>query len=296
MRLGAGLALLVLLRGGASAAESAAFLDIGAGARGLAMGSAYTAAAEDANALYWNPAGLSALVKREATASHAELVQGARHDYLAYAQPTSQGTFAAGVTYLSHGGLDGRDALGRPSGELDASDAAVSLGLGRKARFADLGAAVKYVHSRIASARARTFALDAGARRASGALTLGAAVRNLGPGLKYDAERDDLPLRLAAGAAYALAGGHSISAELVNGPRGAGTDGSFGGEYQPVERVFLRAGYNSRHAIRGGSGFEAARGLTLGMGFKDDRWELSYVALPMGELGNTHRFTLGARF
>ena len=34
------------------------FLNIGAGARGLAMGGAQVASAEDGNAGYWNPAGL----------------------------------------------------------------------------------------------------------------------------------------------------------------------------------------------------------------------------------------------
>lgn len=36
----------------------AAFLDIGVGARALAMGGAYTAISDDATASYWNPAGL----------------------------------------------------------------------------------------------------------------------------------------------------------------------------------------------------------------------------------------------
>ena len=34
------------------------FLNIGAGARGLAMGSAQVASANDGTAAYWNPAGL----------------------------------------------------------------------------------------------------------------------------------------------------------------------------------------------------------------------------------------------
>lgn len=38
------------------------------------------------------------------------------------------------------------------------------------------------------------------------------------------------------------------------------------------------------------------RGLTLGVGFRDERWGLDYAVVPMGELGSTHRFTLGARW
>nr|HPI73656.1 hypothetical protein [bacterium] len=38
---------------------AAAFLEIGVGARAMAMGGAYTSIANDATALYWNPAGIA---------------------------------------------------------------------------------------------------------------------------------------------------------------------------------------------------------------------------------------------
>ena len=41
------------------ATTSAAFLEIGAGARALAMGGAYVSVADDANSMYWNPAGMT---------------------------------------------------------------------------------------------------------------------------------------------------------------------------------------------------------------------------------------------
>jgi Uncharacterised protein family (UPF0164) len=301
-RLGPFLAALALgASSAAGAVETASFLSIGVGARYLAMGGAGTALADDANALYWNPAGLSALDKREATASHAELAQSVRHDFMAYAQPTSQGTFAAGLTYLSQPALEGRDAAGLPTANFTASDAALSLGWGRKTDLGELGLTVKGIESHIAASQADTAALDAGVRRDVGRLgpgrvLVGAALRNLGPGLKYDVQRNDLPLRLAVGAAYALPGGHDLAAEWTNSPRGAGNDFGLGGEYLALPGVFLRAGWTTASSISGGSGFDAVRGLTLGVGLSHGAWRLDYAVVPMGELGSAQRFTLSARW
>jgi|CXWL01.1.fsa_nt_gi hypothetical protein len=281
---------------GSWAAETASFLNIGVGARALGMGGAYTALADDANALYWNPAGLSKLEKREFTASHAEMFESTRLDFLAYAHPTSQGTFAGGLTYLSQGKIEGRDSLGRQAAGYDASDAALSFGYAHKLEVADLGATIKYLRSHIGSTEAQGAAVDVGAKRTFEQLSVGAAVRNLGPGLRFADQRNDLPLRLATGVSYKFAGGHAMAAELVNGPRGAGTGGSIGGEFQAVKNFFLRAGYTTQTTITGGSGFDVARGVTMGLGLRNEKWSLDYAVLPTGELGRSHRFSFGARW
>jgi long-subunit fatty acid transport protein len=280
----------------ARAAETAAFLNLGAGARYLAMGGAGAALSEDANSLYWNAAGLAKASEREFTVSDMELQESTRLDFAAYAHPTSIGTFAVGGAYLSQSTIEGRDANGHAVGGFNASDADLALGYGRKTDLVDLGGSVKFIQSHIGSAQATTFAADLGARKQAGPVVLGAALRNLGPGLKFDNERNDLPLRLALGAAYKIEGGHALTAELTDAPRAGGMDFGFGGEFQGMKNVFLRAGYTTQTSIAGGSSFDAARGLTLGVGFRADRWNIDYAAVPMGELGSTHRFTLSARF
>jgi hypothetical protein len=289
-------ALLLAASAPSRAAETAAFLNIGSGARYLALGGAGVALADDANALYWNPAGLASLDKREATASHAELSQTVRDDFLAYAQPTSAGTFAGGFTYLSQSALEGRDAQGHKTGGFQASDAALSVAFAKKAGIADLGGTLKAIQSHIGSAQASGVAFDLGARKRMDAWTVGVELRNAGPGLKYDNERNDLPLRLELGAAYKIAGRHFVTAQWTNGPRGTGNDFGVGGEYRVRQGARLRAGYTTLSSVAGGSGFDAARGLTLGVGLNLGRWTLDYAAVPMGELGSTHRFTLSARF
>ena len=302
MNIKAGLACAVFLcAADGRAAETAAFLDIGVGARGIGMGGAYTALADDASAVYWNPAGLARLEKRELSVSHAELGLGTREDFLAYAQPTARGTVAAAMTYLSQGSIGGRDAAGRPTGNYQASDSAFAGAYGIKADFADLGASVKYLRSHIASSEAQGVSLDLGARRAfdgagPGKLIVGAALRNMGPGLKYENQRNDLPLRLAAGAAYAVAAGRTLAVEVQAAPRGGGADAGFGGEWKLIEGALLRLGWSSKSAAPEGAGFDAARGLTVGLGLERSGFRFDYAAQAAGELGAAHRFTLATRF
>ncbi|MDD5302554.1 MAG: PorV/PorQ family protein [Elusimicrobia bacterium] len=297
------IAALALFLGAASAraAETAAFLDIGVGARGIGMGGAFTALADDSSAVYWNPAGLARLEKREFSASHAELGLGTREDFIAYAHPTARGTIAAGVTYLSQGAIGGRDATGRPTGDYQASDAAFAGAYGVKTDFADLGASVKYLRSHIASSEAQGVAADVGARRAfdgvgPGKIILGAALRNMGPGLKYENQRNDLPLRLAGGAAYSLSSGRTLAVEVQSAPRGGGADVGFGGEFKIMEGALMRLGWGTKSAAPDGAGFDAARGLTVGLGLERAGFRFDYAAQAAGELGAAHRFTLAKRF
>jgi hypothetical protein len=294
-------AVLLFCAAPALAAETAAFLDIGVGARGIGMGGAFTALADDSSAVYWNPAGLARLEKRELSVSHAELGLGTREDFLAYAHPTARGTFAAAMTYLSQGSIAGRDAAGRPTGDYQASDAAFAGAYGLKTDVADLGVSVKYLRSHIASSEAQGVAADAGARRAfdgvgPGKLVLGAALRNMGPGLKYDTQRNDLPLRLAGGAAYSFASGRTLAVEVQDAPRGGGVDAGIGGEAKIIEGALLRLGWSSKSAAPDGTGFDAARGLTVGLGLELSGFRFDYAAQAAGELGATHRFTLAKRF
>src|SRR5207253_2362108 len=78
------------------------FLNIGAGARGLAMGSSQVASVEDGTAGYWNPAGL-ANVKDYGNVNlmHAEYFAGiGKYDYGSIALPLSNNKRTLGITAL----------------------------------------------------------------------------------------------------------------------------------------------------------------------------------------------------
>jgi hypothetical protein len=293
------LLLAALLALPARAEESATFLKLGTGARAVALGGAYTALADGADALGWNVAGLAGMKQREVAAAHAELVENTRHDFAAYAHPTAQGTFAAGLIYLSHGSFEGRDATGRVTGKVTAADAAVSAGWARNFDGLQAGAAVKFVTSHIAEAEAHTAAVDLGLKREltryrDGRVLAGVALRNLGPGLKYASRRDHLPLQAAGGLAWAHEKG-ALAVEFLEAPYGAGGDAAFGGEYKLNSNFAFRAGYSTM-GVGAGSGFDALKGLSFGLGLSKDALSVDYAVVPGGELGSAHRFGLSYRF
>jgi hypothetical protein len=73
------------------------FLSVGAGARGLGMGGAFCAIADDATAGYWNPAGLYMISGQEAQFMHSERFGGiVRYDYLGYGR--SDGSTGLGAS------------------------------------------------------------------------------------------------------------------------------------------------------------------------------------------------------
>ena len=78
------------------------FLNIGAGARGLAMGNAQVASVSDATAGYWNPAGLTGVKDNpNATLMHAEYFSGiAKYDYASIAIPVQENKRTLGFSLL----------------------------------------------------------------------------------------------------------------------------------------------------------------------------------------------------
>ena len=87
---GVSLALGLWAQAGAGG-STVSFLKIPVGAREVGMGQAFTALASGANAVFWNPAGLSRLQGREVSATDARVFADVRFDTLAYAHPLGAG-------------------------------------------------------------------------------------------------------------------------------------------------------------------------------------------------------------
>jgi hypothetical protein len=84
-------AVLIALAGSVFAlgggTTNADFLKIGVGGRPSAMGGAYTSIADDANAAFWNPAGIATIDKWNITAMHMLWYLNTNYEYLSVVMP-----------------------------------------------------------------------------------------------------------------------------------------------------------------------------------------------------------------
>ena len=181
---------------GAAGGDPLNFLFLDANARAVAMGGAYTALATDANALLYNPAGLGAVERHEATFMHNEYFQGASQEYIGYASPRGVG---ANVNSLRSGDV-ARTTISNPDGTglggANLSDLSLALGYGRPLGDSlRLGAGMKYIRETIAGISASGYAADLGALYsvpAARGLALGLSVQNLGPSIKFQSAKENL--------------------------------------------------------------------------------------------------------
>lgn len=169
----------------------AQFLKINAGARAEAMGGAYVGLAEDAAALFWNPAGIGWLNGSSVTFTNIRWWTGIDINQAAGAiSAGNHGTVGLSVISLSVPQqeittVDNPDGTGR---FFDAADLMVGVSYARRllAEFS-VGITAKYVHQRIWNQSAQTFAFDIGTQYRFGFrnLTLGMTVQNFGPDMRY---------------------------------------------------------------------------------------------------------------
>jgi hypothetical protein len=280
---------------------TANFLKLGTGARAAGMGGAFTAAADDASALYWNPAALTQIPSGTSSAlfMHAPYVASSYFDYAGFAQHLGRGqAWGASAQYFTAGTLSQTDRLGNTLGDFTPYDLAFTAGYA-KAWIGGpaIGISGKWIRSKIIES-AQTFAADIGLlspRWFNDRLRLGAAVSQLGGKMTFESESSRLPLTARLGAAYQLTPVWLLTTDAIfpidNGPAGA-----IGTEYRWRLGVdsFLagRVGVNSRTL----GDLDGVNGLSAGVGFLFRKLSVDYAFLPMGELGLTHRISLGLRF
>lgn len=216
---------------GQAGTSAVVFLKIEPDSRAAGMGNAGVALADNASAIFWNPAGLAFQTGTEASITHSnwlpEFNAGLFYEYLvAKHRVPGWGTFGAHLTYLFLGENDGRDEQNNPTGTFRSYDLATGLSYGVKLneRFG-VGSSVRFIYSNLAPGqsvgaqqtkagistafdlaglyRSRPFAMGG---EMKGTLSAGFNLANMGPKIQYsdNAQADPIPTNLRLGYAFKM--------------------------------------------------------------------------------------------
>ncbi len=247
-------------RAGGPGTTGADVLKVALGARANALGGAYAAVGGDALSLLYDPATLTTVTAPDAVFLHDMAIEEVGYELLGYAQPVA-GLGTAGVTAVWRH-MPSIDNPGAPDAPVDAHDAVLTVGVGR--RLWDLwpglgtpfdglsvGVAVKGLYLSLREAHAFSVAADAGVYWASPAawpvgVALAGAVQNAGMPVTFVTEPDPLPL-MGRGALTVLPLRTEMHRALATAEWTLTADGPLktlvGAEYGYAGTVFLRLGY-----------------------------------------------------
>ncbi|MBU0699774.1 PorV/PorQ family protein [bacterium] len=254
------------------------------GAQAIGMGEAFAAAANDVNAIFWNPAGLSLLEHREING-----VVDANCTSVGYAQPIKFGVIGYGISILDGGEATIYYPEGATKTVRAQSDYMLMLSYaGKIIENLSIGGNLKMVHSELAEvSQATAFACDVVGlyRFLANNLDIGGVIQNIGSNIKYEEESDALPLNIKVGIAYRF--NRLLLTMDINKPIENKLRLNVGAEYQIAEIMVLRAGYKLKQEDN-----KSGTGLTAGVGFKIRNYQLDYAYVPHQDLGDTHQISL----
>lgn len=206
---------------------AAAFLNIGVGSRANAMGGAFSAIANDATALYWNPAGISQCIHPELTLNHSDWFLDIYHEFAGIVIPAGQHSFGASITYVGVPDQKVR-TIEEPEGNgnyYNASD--LMLGVSYAIQFTQqfaMGFTAKFIRQAIYNCEATAGAVDFGAIYHPSFLewlSVGMQIANFGSTLQFS--------------------GHDIDIKVDNDPKHYSNDrlpASLGTQAYPLPLVF----------------------------------------------------------
>jgi len=168
------------------------FLDIGVGGRALAMGEAYAAIANDASAIFWNPAGIANIKDGDFFFGYTNWPADINLYSGAVVKKTGFGHIGGSFTILNTGLMNRttpRDPDGNVSGTFAFEDWAIG---GSYARYLtdrfSFGTNIKLIREKLADWDHTGWGVDIGTYYETGfkSLRIGMAIINFGPDFEYN--------------------------------------------------------------------------------------------------------------
>jgi hypothetical protein len=293
---------------------------IGRGGMGLVM-------TENANAVFWNPAGIGWIHGQyDISLNYTSGIAGINHSSLAAGlNLASWGIFALDLLVMDYGDFYGTRRADNEQGFVDTgvfSPVSYAIGLAYSRKVSDrfsFGVHLKYASQDLGSAwigstgsdvgdpdlimeqkkyKLDQLAFDVGAVYdfLYGGLRFGAVIQNISREIKYEEEK--FPLPFAAGFSLCLAPLQLLEVEHPEGslqigfetrhPRDFREKYKYGAEYIFRDLIIFRAGYMSNYDEQG-----VTFGLGIRQSFLDTHMRLDYAFQDFGIFGGIHTVSFG---
>ena len=276
------------------------FLKIESAARPTAMGGAFTGLADDASALYYNPAGTATLDGRQFILGYNNSIIDIQSGFIGYIHPVgAERKFLVYLNYLNYGDFIRTDANGEVDGTFSGSDILFAAGYAMKVKE-DLqaGGTAKLIYEKIETYSAIGFAADLGLKwkLERSKTEIGLMIQNLGLQASTfvdGGDKESLPLTIRGGFSSHLRGLPLLFAADLIYPTDNDLYFAFGTELLSIKPLYIRLGWSSLGSnYKTDSDKDDLAGFAAGFGFDYNRMQLSYTITPQAELGTSHRVTL----
>lgn len=293
------------------------WLGMDPGGRPAGMGKAFTSISDDANATYWNPAGLGFLQMREVNFMHEprsfeggnDDLGGMFYDFASFVFPAGKlGNLGIGFLYHDHGKSEARDDQGNLIGIIHSYAFSPSISIGRMiTKTISVGTTFRYAYEHLTDdAKMNTYAFDFGflmrPEFAKGRFGYAFVLKNIG---KEPKEDQPIPRSLRLGVDCVLLSDRlndlvvafDYSKELIKIDKSFKEEVfeqgvfRFGFEYFYVDIVGFRAGYY--HDMQGD-----ISGPTFGFGVRYKGLVFDFGNIPEGDdsFGRENRFSFSYMF
>jgi hypothetical protein len=299
------------------ATTTGSFLKIGIGARAVGMGGAFVAVANDPSAIYWNPAGVASMVRREAAISHVSWPADITYDHITYIAPVKSLGGSVGIQFGVLSTDIEETTEERPFGTgVTFGYADWQAGVTYSSRLTDrllVGVGAKYVHqdlgADVGGTSANNLLVDLGTIYYLGisSVRIGMTMAHFGPDFspggefvssstgevrEYDSFSPPTTFRFGVAWEPIEREDHRLTTTLeFDQPSDNQLGTRAGFEYEWSRRFAVRTGYDinaSELKWSAGAGFYPEFGTVRGT--------LDYAYTAGGVLGDVHRISIGGRF
>jgi hypothetical protein len=282
---------------------------VGFGGRALGLGGSFTAIGEDASTVYWNPAGLSNLKKRNILFMHGSYFDGAENqEFIVVTLPDALGKerpLGVSLYLLNVGGIKATELAEGDSipdeenvrvvDTLSMKAYRLTLSSSKEALGGQVGATLKFIAEDLSVTKAWGVGLDIGYLYRKGPVGLGFLAKDVfTTPLFWDSDkRESINPSIRMGLSYRYKHAFLFSIDLLLLTEGRRAEA-------PIEvgLLYLEPHLGAEFSLSRYFAFRAgldAGNFTFGVGLKVALLSLDYAFLAHSELGGSHRVSLNLR-